>query len=125
MCTDVKDRFISETFSFKNFCVEKACLVLSDFGRKFNGRMEIVSLFNEQVNFLFATIQAYFKTTFFSGDRPGDLGQDKVPEILRFPNNDGFLFGEKPCGRETKMFLESDEPHKQLLNYLSHQSNRA
>ena len=84
-----------------------------------------MSLFNEQVNFLFATIQAYFKTAFFSGDRPGDLGQDKVPEILRFPNNDGFLFGEKPCGRETKMFLESDEPHKQLLNYLSHQSNRA
>ena len=28
MCTDVKDRFISETFSFKNNCVEKACLVL-------------------------------------------------------------------------------------------------
>ena len=29
---------------------------------------------------------------FFSGDRPGDLGQVKVPEILRFPNDDGFLF---------------------------------
>ena len=27
MRTDVKDRFISETFSFKNNCVEKACLV--------------------------------------------------------------------------------------------------
>ena len=26
--TDVKDRFITETFSFKNNCVEKACLVL-------------------------------------------------------------------------------------------------
>ena len=29
---------------------------------------------------------------FFSGDRPGDMGQVKVPEILRFPNDDGFLF---------------------------------
>ena len=29
---------------------------------------------------------------FFSGDRPGDLGQVKVAEILCFPNDDGFLF---------------------------------
>ena len=36
--------------------------------------------------------QAYFKTVFFSGDRPGDLGQVKVVEILHFPNDDGFLF---------------------------------
>ena len=36
--------------------------------------------------------QAYFKALFFSGDRPGDLGQVKTPEILRFPNNDGLLF---------------------------------
>ena len=36
MRTDVKDRFISETFSFRNNCVEKACLVLCNFGRKFN-----------------------------------------------------------------------------------------
>lgn len=36
--------------------------------------------------------QAYFKTLFFSGDRPGDLGQVKTPEVLRFPNNDGLLF---------------------------------
>ena len=42
--------------------------------------------------FLIARDQAYFKLAFFSGDRPGDLGQVKVPEILRFPNNDGFLF---------------------------------
>ena len=56
MCTDVKDRFISEMFSFKNYCVEKASLVLLNFGRKFNSRMEFVSLFNEQVNFLFVTI---------------------------------------------------------------------
>jgi len=36
--------------------------------------------------------QAYFKILFFSGDRPGDLGQVKSQEILRFPNNDGLLF---------------------------------
>ena len=42
--------------------------------------------------FIIVRDQAYFKTAFFSGDRPGDLGQVKVPEILRFPNNDGFLF---------------------------------
>ena len=41
--------------------------------------------------FIIARDQAYFKTAFFSGDRPGDLGQVKVREILRFPNNDGFL----------------------------------
>ena len=32
------------------------------------------------------------QAVFFSGDRPGDMGQVKVPEILRFPNDDGFLF---------------------------------
>lgn len=42
--------------------------------------------------FLVARDQAFFKTAFFSGDRPGDLGQVKVAEILRFPNDDGFLF---------------------------------
>ena len=42
--------------------------------------------------FLYARDQAYFKAMFFSGDRPGDLGQVKVPEILRFPNDDGLLF---------------------------------
>ena len=42
--------------------------------------------------FLLACDQAYFKAVFFSGDRPGDMGQVKVPEILRFPNNDGLLF---------------------------------
>jgi len=36
--------------------------------------------------------QAHFKPAFFSGDRPGDLGQVKTPEILRFPNDDSFLF---------------------------------
>ena len=42
--------------------------------------------------FVIARDQAYFKCVFFSGDRPADLGQVKVPAILRFPNNDGFLF---------------------------------
>ena len=41
---------------------------------------------------IIARDQAYLKTAFFSGDRPGDLSQLKVPEILRFPNDDGFLF---------------------------------
>ena len=43
-------------------------------------------------SFIIARDQAYFKTVFFSGDRPGDLGQVKVAEILSFPNDDGFLF---------------------------------
>ena len=42
--------------------------------------------------FVVARDPAYFKTVFFSGDRPGNLGQVKVKEILRFPNDDGFLF---------------------------------
>ena len=42
--------------------------------------------------FLLARDQAYFKMAFFSGDRPGDLGQIKVPKIPRFPNDDGMLF---------------------------------
>ena len=42
--------------------------------------------------FILAHDQAYFKTAFFSGDRPGDLSQVKVPEILHFSNDDGFLF---------------------------------
>ena len=41
--------------------------------------------------FILARDQAYFKAVFFSCDRPGDMGQVKVPEILRFPN-DGLLF---------------------------------
>ena len=36
--------------------------------------------------------QAYFKTLFFSGDRPGDLGQVCTNEILRFRNDEGLLF---------------------------------
>ena len=29
---------------------------------------------------------------FLVGIDPGDMGQVKIPEILRFPNNDGLLF---------------------------------
>lgn len=47
--------------------------------------------------FIVARYQAYFKTMLFSGDRPGDLGQVKVSGILRFPNDDGFLFNHV-CG---------------------------
>ena len=32
--------------------------------------------------FLLARDQAYFKAAFFSGDRPGDMGQVQVPGIL-------------------------------------------
>ena len=35
--------------------------------------------------------QAYFKTLFFSGDRPGDPGQVHTNPILGFPNDDGLL----------------------------------
>ena len=42
--------------------------------------------------FILARDHEYFKAVFFSGDRPGDIGLVKVPEILRFPNDDGFLF---------------------------------
>ena len=42
--------------------------------------------------FIIARDQAHFKLAFFSGDRPGDLGQVKVLEILRFANDDGLLF---------------------------------
>ena len=43
-------------------------------------------------SFIIARDQAYFKTVFYSGDRPGDLDQVKVAEILCFPYDDGLLF---------------------------------
>ena len=51
--------------------------------------------------------QAYFKCVFFSGDRPGDLGRVKVPDILRVPNDDGILFNMHsiPSGTIRKKFL--------------------
>ncbi|EDO32359.1 predicted protein [Nematostella vectensis] len=42
--------------------------------------------------FIIVRDQAYHKMAFFSEDRPSDLGQIKVAEMLRFPQNDGFLF---------------------------------
>ena len=36
--------------------------------------------------------QAFFKTLFFSWDRPSDLGQVRTPEILRFPGGNSLLF---------------------------------
>lgn len=48
--------------------------------------------------FIIARDQAYSKTAFFCGDRPGDLGEVKVPEILRFPNDGFCLF---ICGGKT------------------------
>ncbi|KAK3734287.1 hypothetical protein QZH41_015130, partial [Actinostola sp. cb2023] len=42
--------------------------------------------------FILARDQAYFKALFFSGDRGADLGLVKTPEILRFPDDTGFLF---------------------------------
>jgi len=44
--------------------------------------------------FIIARDQAHFKCFFFSGDRPGDLGRVKVPEVLHFPNDDGFFFNQ-------------------------------
>jgi hypothetical protein len=45
-----------------------------------------------QVIFMYARDQAYFKALFFSGDRGADLSQVKTAEIMRFPDNSGFLF---------------------------------
>ncbi|KAK3747371.1 hypothetical protein QZH41_016499, partial [Actinostola sp. cb2023] len=42
--------------------------------------------------FILARDQAYFKALFISGDRGADLGLVKTPEILRFPDDTGFLF---------------------------------
>lgn len=67
--------------------------------------------------FILARDEVYFKVVFFSGDRPGDMGQVKVPEILRFPNNDGFLFhhiwGKTVCGTDTPKFLEHNDTLRQ------------
>ena len=42
--------------------------------------------------FLLAREQAFFKALFFSGDRAADLALVKTRDILRFPDNSGFLF---------------------------------
>ena len=66
-----------------------------------NDRSRIATFFEKLAHFfrfvrkirvITAQTSDYFKCVFFSGDRLGDLGRVKVPEILRFPNDDGFLF---------------------------------
>lgn len=42
--------------------------------------------------FVLARDQALFKTMFFAGDRAANLLEIKTSEILRFPDNSGFLF---------------------------------
>ena len=42
--------------------------------------------------FILARDQAFFKSLFFSADRGNDLGLVQTQEILRFPQDDGFLF---------------------------------
>ena len=58
--------------------------------------------------------QAFFKTLFFSGDRPGDLSQVKTPEILRFPDNSGLLFnhvwGKTLRDGSSNLFCHSSQP---------------
>lgn len=68
------------------FFVDKLTQLCLHLDRKLQDTSEAISRFR------IARDQAYFKAAFFSGDRPGDLGQVKAPEILRFPNDDGFLF---------------------------------
>ena len=68
------------------FFVDKLTQLCLHLERKLQGSDKAID------RFIIARDQAYFKLAFFSGDRPGDLGQIKVPEILRFPNDDGLLF---------------------------------
>lgn len=43
MCSDIKDRFVSESFSFRYDCVEKCYFCLWDFSREFDCRVEVVN----------------------------------------------------------------------------------
>ena len=54
MCANVKDRFVFESFIISND--EECSFSLCNFSRKFDCRMETISLFNEQVNFLFVGV---------------------------------------------------------------------
>ena len=56
MCSDVRDRFISESFSFRYDCVKKCYFCLRDFSHEFDCRVEVVSLCYEQVYFLYVGI---------------------------------------------------------------------
>ena len=44
--------------------------------------------------FVLARDRALFKAMFFAGDRAADLLEIKTSEILRFPDNSGFLFNQ-------------------------------
>ena len=68
--------------------------------------------------FILVRDQAYFKTIFFSSNRPGDLGQVRVSGILRFPNDDGFLFNHvwgKTLRDGDRMYLGLDAIHSLLF----------
>ena len=69
--------------------------------------------------FIFAMDQAYFKTMFFSGDRLADMGRVLVPEILRFPNNDGFLFNHMCGGKRFETVVQTCLASSAPLNLVS------
>ena len=73
--------------SFPNF-VDK----LAQLSHYIDRNLQSPCIINPTQRFILAKDHAYFKAVFFSGDRPGDMGLVKVPEILRFPNDDGYLF---------------------------------
>ena len=56
-----------------------------------HARLSLPTLDPLQV-FILARDQAFFKALFFSGDRASDLANVKTAEILRLPDNSGFLF---------------------------------
>ena len=65
---------------------------------RFLNRKIAAHLINSSGLFILARDQAFFKTFLFSGDRGYDLGMVKTEEILRFPQDDGFLFNHV-CGK--------------------------
>ena len=62
--------------------------------------------------------QAFFKALFYSGDRAGDLGQVKTPEIARFPDDTGLLFnhiwGKTLRQESTNLFGMRRHPNSSL-----------
>ena len=85
-------------------CIDQRLRQLMDFDRATSYAKQKDSLQKEFESFLaslpghvtLATVtpRDVYRFLIFSGDRPGDLGQIKVPEILRFPNDDGLLFND-------------------------------
>ena len=70
-------------------------IILSDL-RVISGYLEKMLLNSSVLSaiqvFIYARDQALFKALFFAGDRAADLLQVKVSDILRFPDDSGFLF---------------------------------